>query len=82
MIGYKTGLACILAVISPVIAAIAGWVWGVIQGTAPPNFDAAICEGCGYDLTGNVSGVCPECGLTIVLKQERTVDVNHPRKSA
>lgn len=21
-----------------------------------------ICERCGYDLTGNVSGVCPECG--------------------
>jgi hypothetical protein len=20
------------------------------------------CPGCGYDLTGNVSGVCPECG--------------------
>lgn len=20
-----------------------------------------LCEGCGYDLTGNVSGVCPEC---------------------
>ena len=22
--------------------------------------------GCGYDLTGNVSGVCPECGIRIV----------------
>ena len=22
----------------------------------------AACAGCGYDLTGNVSGVCPECG--------------------
>ena len=21
-----------------------------------------LCLGCGYDLTGNVSGVCPECG--------------------
>ncbi len=21
-----------------------------------------LCAGCGYDLTGNVSGVCPECG--------------------
>jgi predicted RNA-binding Zn-ribbon protein involved in translation (DUF1610 family) len=20
------------------------------------------CAGCGYDLTGNVSGICPECG--------------------
>ena len=22
------------------------------------------CARCGYDLTGNVSGVCPECGRT------------------
>ena len=21
-----------------------------------------LCPACGYDLTGNVSGVCPECG--------------------
>jgi len=24
-----------------------------------------ICIPCGYDLTGNVSGVCPECGAAI-----------------
>ena len=24
------------------------------------------CTGCQYDLTGNVTGVCPECGLSIV----------------
>ena len=23
------------------------------------------CQSCGYDLTGNVSGVCPECGTEI-----------------
>ncbi len=23
------------------------------------------CQRCGYDLTGNVSGVCPECGLPV-----------------
>ena len=23
---------------------------------------AGKCPACGYDLTGNVSGVCPECG--------------------
>ena len=26
---------------------------------------ADVCCGCGYDLTGNVSGICPECGLAI-----------------
>jgi hypothetical protein len=25
---------------------------------------------CGYDLSGNVSGVCPECGTPGVLKSE------------
>lgn len=24
-----------------------------------------LCEACGYDLMGNVSGVCPECGTEI-----------------
>lgn len=24
-----------------------------------------ICTGCAYDLTGNISGVCPECGRRI-----------------
>jgi hypothetical protein len=24
-----------------------------------------LCVSCGYDLTGNVSGVCPECGTSI-----------------
>ncbi len=27
----------------------------------PPNH----CRNCGYNLTGNVSGVCPECGCRI-----------------
>ena len=24
-----------------------------------------LCKSCGYDLTGNVSGICPECGRPI-----------------
>ena len=31
-----------------------------------PKQRPANCEKCGYDLTGNVSGVCPECGEKIV----------------
>lgn len=26
-----------------------------------------LCTSCGYDLTGNVSGVCPECGAAVPL---------------
>jgi uncharacterized RDD family membrane protein YckC len=27
--------------------------------------DALVCDQCGYDLHGNVSGICPECGKPI-----------------
>jgi hypothetical protein len=27
------------------------------------------CPNCGYDLTGNVSGVCPECGEKVTLRE-------------
>ncbi len=29
------------------------------------------CGACGYDLTGNVSGVCPECGSSIAARPSR-----------
>ena len=32
----------------------------------PPGF----CERCGYNLTGNVSGRCPECGTAIVTEEK------------
>jgi hypothetical protein len=30
------------------------------------------CGRCGYDLTGNTSGVCPECGAKIPVLSEAT----------
>lgn len=33
------------------------WYWGL------PD----VCRGCGYDLTGNTSGACPECGRQSVI---------------
>jgi hypothetical protein len=30
------------------------------------------CPQCGYNLTGNISGVCPECGTPILRKSEET----------
>lgn len=30
-----------------------------------PRRNAAACGSCGYDLTGNVSGTCPECGARV-----------------
>jgi len=34
-----------------------GIIWGIIRRRT-----GTLCDRCGYDLTGNVSGVCPECG--------------------
>ena len=35
-----------------------GLLWWLSRGGSPGR----ACQGCGYDLTGNISGVCPECG--------------------
>jgi hypothetical protein len=37
-------------------------VWGHIRARA---IDPGLCPVCRYDLTGNVSGVCPECGTAL-----------------
>ena len=38
------------------------YLWYRDRRIIPPH----CCRSCGYDLTGNVSGVCPECGTKIV----------------
>jgi len=38
-----------------------GLLWTFRERDLPPN----ACEHCGYDLTGNVSGRCPECGTPL-----------------
>jgi hypothetical protein len=30
-----------------------------------PKADHPVCTRCGYNLTGNTSGVCPECGAPV-----------------
>jgi uncharacterized RDD family membrane protein YckC len=40
-------------------------VWIKHQHRVPFDRRGILCLGCGYDLTGNVSGRCPECGLII-----------------
>ena len=36
-------------------------LWLLVPRPIPPGH----CQKCGYDLTGNVSGRCPECGTAI-----------------
>ncbi len=43
------------------IAAIpTAFLWQ-LDHRVPPGY----CKKCGYDLTGNVSGICPECGTPV-----------------
>jgi hypothetical protein len=38
--------------------------WGVASSLRP-RYPAGHCQQCGYNLTGNVSGRCPECGCSV-----------------
>ena len=49
-----------LAPILLVIGVLTGVSWWR-ETTCKPKHEH--CQRCGYDLTGNVSGVCPECGV-------------------
>jgi len=44
------------------------WHWRpVVTGATVVDIygNWAVCQQCGYDLTGNVSGICPECGTPL-----------------
>lgn len=38
---------------------------GVKDEEVDRALDPSLCRGCGYNLTGNVSGFCPECGIPV-----------------
>lgn len=40
-------------------------IWDKHRHKLPFDRRGILCLGCGYDLTGNVSGICPECGLPV-----------------
>ncbi len=48
------------------VAMHVGFIWLVFRYNHPES-DANVCRECDYDLTGNVSGVCPECGAAVPL---------------
>ena len=46
---------------------VAAFAWRVFRGRRRNRM--GLCERCGYNLTGNISGVCPECGQKIPSEQ-------------
>ena len=51
-------LLCLALLVPP-----ARWVWGWRRDRLQRD---GHCAKCGYDLAGNTSGICPECGTPIV----------------
>ena len=56
--------AALLFTIAPVI-----WV---IKWRKRRKLGPNACNSCGYDLTGNETGICPECGVATKLKSAQT----------
>jgi hypothetical protein len=65
------GFIIIIALLLPGLVFLCAVVVSLVlhpRGTANAHRDG-ICDRCGYDLTGNTSGKCPECGLRIAPKR-------------
>ncbi len=73
----KRNLTVLVPYAGPIVGAITmmrgqrwgeGWAKTMVIRTKlshrPPYvLESSLCMSCGYDLTGNVTGICPECGL-------------------
>lgn len=59
-----------LGIIVALIAIPVSMLLYPLPGAPRPNH----CSHCGYNLTGNVSGVCPECGARLKTKREMAVE--------
>jgi hypothetical protein len=44
---------------------VGGFLYWAVRKPPEPSRPANACTNCSYDLTGNISGVCPECGTTV-----------------
>ena len=44
-------------------------IWFLVASYMKVRVDHPICRRCGYNLTGNQSGVCPECGAPTMMPQ-------------
>ncbi len=47
-------------------------VMGVSDSAARAAMESNLCKKCGYNLTGNASGICPECGTSLYSSKGNT----------
>ncbi len=58
----------------PLCSWLVAWL---LSRTPAPVRDPLVCRKCEYNLTGNISGVCPECGTPINDRQQTgNIDLN------
>jgi hypothetical protein len=50
----------------------------IIWWPSRPGIPPGHCRKCGYNLTGNTSGRCPECGTSVPPGTKRTGDADGP----
>ena len=75
---YASGKAWIFVNIPHWLALVAVgplWLWLLFRRLSRARTRReGFCLTCGYNLTGNVSGVCPECGAPIEAECEKPCD--------
>ena len=56
-----------LTLLVPIAVVYIIWVrYLILRSRREKRVQTGLCENCGYDLTANASGVCPECGVGVV----------------
>ena len=62
--GSSLILAAVFAALLGCLLACVGFLRWLSRSSSPGR-----CRKCGYNLTGNVSGTCPECGTAVDVSQ-------------
>ncbi len=62
LVGTLAGYGRVIYLVSGFYAALIFGI-GLMIFVQPRRLLGHQCPGCGYDLRGNLTGVCPECGL-------------------
>jgi hypothetical protein len=64
---WAIALVAFLAGMSTIPTAVCYWKGEPLRRRRSEEDDRDACLNCGYNLTGNISGMCPECGERIPL---------------
>lgn len=69
---WRDGISIARLSLWALTAVAGGLAYGCSRIRLRPGQVAGKCRACSYDLTANVSGVCPECGMPVVPAERTT----------